>query len=132
MENAIKYVEQMDTFTTLLQKVLMKNTAAVDVINGRKFDRISIDDYTEFFVDKQTSIIYGAKSPLQYNPRRSYGTLATVEQFDWSTNLPLEGTPIEGEWNAREKAIQSGYKKRGRPRKVVHVQPTWIEKVSAS
>lgn len=132
MEQAIKYVEQMDTFLTLLRKVLMKNVDAVDVVNGRKFDRISIDDYTEYFVDKHTSIIYGAKSPLQYNPRRSYGTLDTVEQFDWSTNTPLEGTPSEGEWNAREKAIQSGYKKRGRPRKVVHVQPTSIEKVSAS
>ena len=116
MENAIKYVEQMDTFLTLLRKVLMKNTAAVDVINGRKFDRISIDDYTEFFVDKQTSIIYG--------------TLDTVEQFDWTTNTPLEGTPIESEWNAREEAIQAGYKKRGRPRKVVHTQPTFIPKES--
>lgn len=130
MENAIKYVEQMDTFLTLLRKVLLKNDAAVDVLNGRKFDRILIDDYTEFFVDKQTSIIYGAKSPLQYNPRRSYGTLATVEQFDWTTNLPLEGTPIEGEWNAREEAIQAGYKKRGRPRKVVHTQPTSIPKAT--
>lgn len=132
MEQAIKYVEQMDTFLTLLRKVLMKNVDAVDVVNGRKFDRISIDDYTEYFVDKHTSIIYGAKSPMQYNPRRSYGTLATVEQFDWTTNMPLEGTVIEGEWNARERAIRAGYKKRGRPRKVVHVQPTWIEKVSAS
>jgi hypothetical protein len=132
MENAIKYVEQMDTFLTLLRKVLMKNQAAVETINGRKFDRILIDEGVEFFVDKQTSIIYGAKSPLQYNPRRSYGTLDTVMQFDWTTNTPLPGSPVEAEWNAREKAIQSGYKKRGRPRKVVHVQPTSIEKVSTS
>ena len=131
MENAIKYVEQMDTFLTLLRKVLMKNQDAVDVLSGRKFDRILIDDYTEFFVDKQTSIIYGAKSPLQYNPRRSYGTLATVEQFDWTTNLPLEGTVMETELAAREDAIQAGYKKRGRPRKVVHTQPTSIPKESA-
>jgi hypothetical protein len=130
MENAIKYVEQMDTFLTLLRKVLMKNQAAVETINGRKFDRILIDEGVEFFVDKQTSIIYGAKSPLQYNPRRSYGTLDTVEQFDWTTNLPLEGTPIEAEWIAREDAIQAGYKKRGRPRKVVHTQPTFIPKES--
>ena len=102
----------------------------VDVLSGRKFDRILIDDYTEYFVDKHTSIIYGAKSPLQYNPRRSYGTLATVEQFNWTTNLPHEGTPIEGEWNAREEAIQAGYKKRGRPRKVVHTQPTSIPKAT--
>jgi hypothetical protein len=130
MENAIKYVEQMDTFLTLLRKVLMKNQAAVETINGRKFDRIVIDEGVEFFVDKQTSIIYGAKSPLQYNPRRSYGTLDTVEQFDWTTNLPLEGTPIEAEWYGREEAIQAGYKKRGRPRKVVHTQPTFIPKES--
>lgn len=130
MENAIKYVEQMDTFLTLLRKVLMKDQAAVDVLVGRKFDRILIDDYTEYFVDKQTSIIYGPKSPLQYNPRRSYGTLATVEQFDWSINMPLEGTVMETELAAREGAIQAGYKKRGRPRKVVHTQPTFIPKES--
>jgi len=130
MENAIKYVEQMDTFLTLLRKVLMKNQDAVDVLAGRKFDRILIDDYTEYFVDKQTSIIYGPKSPLQYNPRRSYGTLATVEQFDWSINMPLEGTVMETELAVREDAIQAGYKKRGRPRKVVHTQPTSIPKES--
>lgn len=132
MEQAIQYIEQFDIFLALLRKVTMKNHAAIETIIGRKFDRIVINGATSYFVNKHSHIIYGAKSPLQYNPRRSYGTLATVEQFDWTTNTPLEGTPIEGEWNAREKAIQSGYKKRGRPRKVVHVQPTSIEKVSAS
>ena len=132
MEQAIQYIEQFDIFLALLRKVTMKNHAAIETIIGRKFDRIVINGTASYFVNKHSHIIYGAKSPLQYNPRRSYGTLATVEQFDWTTNTPLEGTPIEGEWNAREKAIQSGYKKRGRPRKVVHVQPTSIEKVSAS
>jgi hypothetical protein len=130
MENAIKYVEQMDTFLTLLRKVLMKNDTAVETISGRKFDRIVIDEAVEYFVDKKNSVIYGAKSALQYNPRRSYGTLATVEQFDWTTNMPLEGTAVEAEWIAREDAIQAGYKKRGRPRKVVHTQPTSIPKES--
>jgi hypothetical protein len=130
MENAIKYVDQMDTYVTLLRKVMMKNDAAVEVLAGRKFDRITIDEAVEYFVDKNSSIIYGAKSALQYNPRRSYGTLDTVEQFDWTTNTPLEGTPVEAEWYAREEAIQAGYKKRGRPRKVVHTQPTFIPKES--
>ena len=132
MEQAIKYIEEMDIFLTLLRKVTMKNHAAIETIIGRKFDRIVIDGAVTYFVDKKNSVIYGTKSPLQYNPRRSYGTLDTVMQFDWTTNTPLPGSPVEAEWNAREKAIQSGYKKRGRPRKVVHVQPTSIEKVSAS
>jgi hypothetical protein len=132
MEQAIKYIEEMDIFLTLLRKVTMKNHAAFETIIGRKFDRIVIDGAVTYFVDKKNSVIYGTKSPLQYNPRRSYGTLDTVMQFDWTTNTPLPGSPVEAEWNAREKAIQSGYKKRGRPRKVAHVQPTSIEKVSAS
>jgi hypothetical protein len=132
MERAIKYIEQFDIFLTLLRKVTMKNHAAIETIIGRKFDRIVINGAVTYFVDKKNSVIYGTKSPLQYNPRRSYGTLDTVMQFDWTTNTPLPGSPVEAEWNAREKAIQSGYKKRGRPRKVVHVQPTSIEKVSAS
>jgi hypothetical protein len=126
MENAIKYVEQMNTFMS----ILLKDYQAVERISGRKFDRITIDEAVEYFVDKNSSIIYGAKSALQYNPRRSYGTLDTVEQFDWTTNTPLEGTPVEAEWYAREEAIQAGYKKRGRPRKVVHTQPTSIPKES--
>jgi len=133
MENAIKYVEQMDAFITLLSReVALKDHVLVETISGRKFDRIVIDGAVTYFVNKHSHVIYGAKSPLQYNPRRSYGTLDTVMQFDWTTNTPLPESLVEAEWNAREKAIQSGYKKRGRPRKVVHVQPTSIEKVSAS
>jgi hypothetical protein len=127
MEQAITYVEQMNTFIS----ILLKDYPAVERISGRKFDRIVVDDVVEYFVDKTSRIIYGAKSPLQYNPRRSYGTVDTVEQFDWTTNTPRAGTPVEAEWHAREEAIQSGYKKRGRPRKVVHTQPTSIPKVSA-
>jgi hypothetical protein len=126
MNDTITYVEQMDTFLTLLRKILMKRLSAVESISGRKFDRIMIDDATEYFVDKNSRIIYGAKSPLQYNPRRSYGTIDTVEQFDWTTNTPIAGTPVEAEWQAREDAIQSAYKKRGRPRKVVTTAPVSV------
>jgi hypothetical protein len=114
MNDAITYVEQMDTFITLLRKILMKSQSTVESISGRKFDRIMIDDATEYFVDKNSRIIYGAKSPLQYNPRRSYGTIDTVEQFDWTTNTPIAGTPVEA------------YKKRGRPRKVVTTAPVSV------
>ena len=126
MNDAITYVEQMDTFLTLLRKILMKSQSTVESISGRKFDRIMINDATEYFVDKNSRIIYGAKSPLQYNPRRSYGTIDTVEQFDWTTNTPIAGTPVEAEWHAREDAIQSAYKKRGRPRKVVTTAPVSV------
>lgn len=122
METAIQYVTHMNTFVTALLKI----STSVEVHKGRRFDRIEVDGCIEYFVDKNTSQVYGAKSPLQYNPRRTFGTLATVEQFDWATNMPLAGTAIATEWHAHETAIQAGYKKRGRPRKVAIALTTEI------
>jgi hypothetical protein len=126
MEIAIQYTENMNAFVSTLLKV----GTSVEVYKGRRFDRIEVDGGIEYFVDKNTSQIFGAKSPFQYNPRRIFGTLFTVGQFNWSTNTPIAGTTMEIEFAARESAIQSVYKKRGRPRKVVHTQPTFILKES--
>jgi hypothetical protein len=124
MDTAIQYTEQMNAFVATLLKI----GTSVEVHKGRKFDRIEFDSNVEYFVDRNTWSIYGAKSPFQYNPRRVFGTLSTIEQFDWSTNTPLAGTPMDAEFTTRENAIQAGYKKRGRPRKIVHIQPTSIPK----
>jgi hypothetical protein len=126
METAIQYIELQNDFIAQL----LKNYQSVERYEGRKFDRIAVDDVVEYFIDKHTWIIYGAKSALQYNPRRTYGTLSTTSQFDWTTNTPITGSIIETEWERKEAEIVSGYKKRGRPRKVVHTQPTSIPKVS--
>jgi len=115
METAIQYIELQNDFIAQL----LKDYQSVERYEGHKFDRIAVDDAVEYFIDKHTWIIYGAKSPLQYNPRRTYGTLSTASQFDWTTNSPIPGSIIEAEWERKEAAIQSGYKKRGRPRKVV-------------
>ena len=71
-----------------------------------------------YFVEKDTKNIYGAKSSTQYNPRRLYGTLETVDQFNWNDHQPLENTEMFDSWWNRETMILSTYKKRGRPRKV--------------
>lgn len=124
MEIAIQYTENMNAFVATLLKI----GSNVEVHKGRRFDRIEFDGAIEYFVDRNSWVIYGAKSPLQYNPRRVFGKLDTIGQFDWSTNTPLAGTAMEIEFLAREEAIQAVYKKRGRPRKVVHTQPTSIPK----
>ena len=124
MEIAIQYTEHMNTFVATLLKI----GTSVEVHKGRRFDRIEFEGTIEYFVDRHTWEIYGVKSPFQYNPRRTFGKLDTVDQFDWTSNTPIAGTPMAEEFNAREAAIQSGYKKRGRPRKVVHTQSTSIPK----
>lgn len=126
MDTAIQYTEHMTAFVSTLLKI----GTSVEVHRGRRFDRIEFDSTVEYFVDRNTWWVYGAKSPFQYNPRRVFGTLSTIDQFDWSTNTPLAGTPMETELESRESAIQAGYKKRGRPRKVVHTQPTFIPKAA--
>jgi len=113
MEQAIKYTENMNAFVS----TLLKTAKNVEHISGRRFDRVSVDGSVRYFVDRHTWEVFGAKSSFQYNPRRQYGKLDTVDQFDWKTNRPRPGTAVESTWLAREAEIVKNYKPRGRPRK---------------
>lgn len=115
MEQAVKFIELSNTFVTKL----LKTHKTVERIEGRRFDRIKCNDSVRFFIDRNSWEIYGAKSSFQYNPRRMYGTLETVEQYNWAseTPTPLAGTDAEKLHTAREAEIQKNYKPRGRPRK---------------
>ncbi len=113
MEQAIKYTENMNAF---INRLITQNKN-VERINGRRFDRISVNGSVRYFVDRHTWEVFGAKSSFQYNPRRQFGKLDTVDQFDWATNRPLPGSSVEAAWLARESEIVKNYKPRGRPRK---------------
>lgn len=113
MDRAVQYVENMNQFVSTLLGVARN----VEVKKGRRFDRVFVDGTIKYFVDKESWTIYGAKSALQFNPRREFGKVDTVTQFNWTTGTPLAGSSIEAVWMERENAIVSGYKKRGRPRK---------------
>lgn len=116
METAVKYTEHMHRFTTDL---LVKVAKSVEVKPGRRFDRVVVNGSVKYFVDRHSWEIFGAKSSFQYNPRRHYGKLDTVEQFNWVSHTPIPGTAIEQVWTARESEIVKNYKKRGRPKKNV-------------
>lgn len=115
MEQAIKFVERSNEFVS----ELLKHNSSVQRLEGRRFDRYEVDGDVMFFVDRTSWEIFGAKSSFQYNPRRTYGTLDVVSQYDWSglTPKPISGTPAERIHNEREAEIQKSYKPRGRPRK---------------
>lgn len=113
MDTAIQYTENMNVFVT----TLLQSAKTVERKNGRRFDRIIVDNEVRYFVDKESWEIFGAKSDFQYNPRRQYGKIDTATQFDWVTLRPLAGTTIESAWIARETEIAKNYKPRGRPRK---------------
>lgn len=115
MDHAVRYTENLNSFVDTLLRI--PGVRAVENVNGRKFARIVVDNATRYFVDKTTWEVYGAKSNTQFNPRRVYGTLETLNQFNWDTNQPLPGTPAEAAFNARETEIAKSYKKRGRPKK---------------
>lgn len=116
MDTATRYVQLMEAFTKSLP-------GDVFVADGRRFDRVAIDGVVQYFVEKDSCKIYGAKSAAQYNPRRQYGTLETVTQFDWAVGEAKPGTTLAQQIEAREAAIAAGYKKRGRPRKTPVVTP---------
>jgi hypothetical protein len=115
MNDAIKFVEKSNQ---LMETLLQSNTTVQHIV-GRRFDRFSVNGNVKFFVDRASWEIYGAKSSFQFNPRRWYGTLDSVTQYDWSGNVPvpIAGTPAERIFNEREEEITKQYKPRGRPRK---------------
>lgn len=116
MEQAIQYNEYMDKFKATLEAA--QSPAIVNVVDGRRFDRVVVNGNPAYFVDRHTWEIYGAKSSFQYNPRRWYGKLNQAHEFDWKTKEPVAGTALEAEWNKREHGIKQNYRPRGRPRKV--------------
>ena len=56
-----------------------------------------------YMVEVATGNIYGVKSWTQVNFRRMYGTLDTIDQFDWSEEQarPIPGTQAEQEFVTR-------------------------------
>jgi len=125
MDKAVEYSQKVEAFV----KALTKENPGVkgdkwQVETGRKFDKVYVQTDVQklgrYMIDRNSWIIYGIKSWAQINPRRTYGTLDTVSQYDWSAHYgtPKAGTDAESLHNELEAQIAAGYKKRGRPRKV--------------
>lgn len=124
MDKAIEYQTKMDNFLkTLNDANPTANQSVWQVEPGRKFDKVYEQTKNQklgrYMVDRNSWKIFGIKSWAQINPRRSYGTLDIVNQYDWSgyTGHPKPGTPAAIAHSEAEALIASGYKKRGRPRK---------------
>ena len=126
MDKAVEYSQKVEKFVT----ALTKENAGVKgdkwaVETGRKFDKVYVQTDVQklgrYMIDRNSWIIYGIKSWAQINPRRTYGTLDTVSQYDWSGHVgtPKAGTEAEKAHLTTEAQIAAGYKKRGRPRKAV-------------
>ena len=122
MDKAVEYTEKVTTFVDALNAAISSN-GTWQVETGRKFDKVfektSNQKLGRYMIDRNSWTIYGIKSWAQMNPRRTFGTLDTVSQFDWSgyTGSPLAGTEAERIRNEEESKIAASYKKRGRPRK---------------
>jgi hypothetical protein len=115
MDTAIEYIERTNSFVAAQ---LAAGFTSCQAVAGRKYDKVLVNDAVRYFIDKQDWTIYGAKSTVQHNTRRVYGTLSTQDQFDWFTAFPKTGTEAEAAWLAREAALAKNYKPRGRPKKV--------------
>jgi hypothetical protein len=120
MEQAVRYIELTNAFII----ALLSKFQSAERIQGRRFDRISCNGAVEFFIDRNTWEIFGAKSDTQFNPRRHFGTLETVAQFDWVNGVPVANTTLAITWLAKEAELTKDHKPRGRPKKIAAVQPT--------
>ena len=126
MDKAVEYSQKLEKFVAALndQNVSATRGDKWQIETGRKFDKVyvqtSVQKLGRYMVDRNSWVIYGIKSWAQINPRRTFGTLDTIDQYDWSpyNGVPKAGTQAEKVHNETEAKIAAGYKKRGRPRKV--------------
>ncbi len=125
MDKAIEYTQKLNTFVQALNDGRAHPDFGTWMIEtGRKFDKVYEQTKNQklgrYMVDRNSWQIFGIKSWAQINPRRTFGTLDTVSQYDWSghTASPKTGTEAEKAHIEAEAKIAAGYKKRGRPRKV--------------
>lgn len=125
MDKAVEYSEKLQKFVDTLNE---QNASATrgdkwQIETGRKFDKCYVQTNVQklgrYMVDRNSWIIYSVKSWAQINPRRTFGTLDTIDQYDWSpyNGVPKAGTQAEKLHNETEAKIAAGYKKRGRPKK---------------
>ena len=127
LDRAVEYVEKLEKFRAAFQAAdrgCQDFGETVQIETGRKFDKVYVQTNVQklgrYMVDRNSWVIYGIKSWAQINPRRTFGTLDTIDQYDWSpyNGVPKAGTQAEKVHNETEAKIAAGYKKRGRPRKV--------------
>lgn len=125
-DRAVEYIEKIEKFRTAIatqeRSCVSGNTAHIET--GRKFDKAYIKTPSgqklgRYMVDRNSWDIWGVKSWAQMNPRRWYGTLDTIDEYDWSgyVGVPKAGTAAETAHNAREAQITQQQKPRGRPKK---------------
>lgn len=132
LDRAVEYVEKLEKFRAAFQKADTAGRDTTDMVSietGRKFDKVFVQTYHtdgkplqklgRYMVDRNSWVIYGIKSWAQINERRTYGTLDTVDQYDWKPyyGVPKAGTDAEKLHEAREAEFAKQFKPRGRPRK---------------
>lgn len=131
LDRAIMYQEKLEQFRQAFQSAnsgCIQNGDTVEIESGRKFDRVYVQTYHDgkklqklgrYMVDRNAWVIYGIKSWNQVNLRRQFGTLDTVDEWDWTPycGVPKPGTNAEKDHLSREASIAATHKKRGRPRK---------------
>jgi hypothetical protein len=130
MDKAIEYKNKLEAFIEALNTDGRMRMSAprgtFKVETGRKFDKVyealnNNQKSGRYMIDRNSWQIFGIKSWNQHNTRRTYGSLDTVNQYDWSNHVgtPKVGSVAEQLHATAESLIAKNYKKRGRPRKVI-------------
>ena len=131
LDRAVEYVEKLEAFRAAFEKGDTEGRNTTDTVGietGRKFDKVYMQTWHQgkplqklgrYMVDRNSWVIYGIKSWAQINERRTYGTLDTIDQYDWKFHygVPKAGTEAQKLHEARETEISKNFKPRGRPRK---------------
>ena len=135
----MSYADKLEAFRALFETHHNERLArlfpnlpheTIGVEQGYKFDKVFVNAGNgqrmgRYMVESRTGNIYGIKSWTQVNKRRLYGTLDSVDQYDWSDFYAraLPGTDAEVKHYEREAEIKSKQKRRGRKPRAAALTP---------
>jgi hypothetical protein len=83
------YEVARDTFTKMVMDQKCNGDASCGYLKqGRKFDKLFLTkdgkSSVEFFINRNTGMIFGAKSNTIFNPNRRFGTVYNASKWSWS------------------------------------------------
>lgn len=103
MNISVEYATAQSAFLSRLtadqQKAAKERGHSTNIValveSGRKFDKVSIaidkSSSVRYFIERDTGIIYGAKSRFAPNLKWYFGTIYKADKWDWSD---FHGRPV--------------------------------------
>jgi hypothetical protein len=96
-------MNNIETFALLLEAEQLENlrqrglncennilARKVKIVDGNKYIKVNVGTSGKYMVEKSTGIIFGIKGYGQVHKGHKYGTLDTINEWNWGTYYPVK------------------------------------------